>query len=29
MDEMRYGLMSNVRRSWSKIGVRTIIENQQ
>jgi hypothetical protein len=29
MDEMRYGLMSNVRRSWSKIGVRTVIENQQ
>lgn len=26
---MRYGLMSNVRRSWSKIGVRTVIQNQQ
>ena len=29
MDEMRYGLMSNYRRSWSKIGERTIIDNQQ
>lgn len=29
MDEMRYGLMSNVRRSWSKVGERTVIENQQ
>jgi transposase len=29
MDEMRYGLMSNVRRSWSKVGKRTVIENQQ
>ena len=29
MDEMRYGLMSNYRRSWSKVGERTIIDNQQ
>lgn len=28
-DEMRYGLISNFRRSWSKIGERTIIDNQQ
>ncbi len=28
-DEMRYGLISNYRRSWSKIGERTIIDNQQ
>ena len=28
-DEMRYGLISNYRRSWSPIGVRTIIDNQQ
>jgi len=26
---MRYGLISNYRRSWSPIGVRTIIDNQQ
>lgn len=26
---MRYGLMSNVRRSWSKVGVRTVLQNQQ
>ena len=26
---MRYGLISNFRRSWSKIGERTIIDNQQ
>jgi transposase len=29
MDEMRFGLISNYRRSWSKIGKRTVIENQQ
>lgn len=29
MDEMRYGLMSNYRRSWSKIGKRTEWKNQQ
>jgi transposase len=28
-DEMRYGLMSNVRRSWSAIGVRSVYLNQQ
>lgn len=28
-DEMRYGLMSNVRRSWSAIGERTVYQNQQ
>lgn len=28
-DEMRYGLISNFRRSWSKAGVRTIIDSQQ
>lgn len=28
-DEMRYGLISNFRRSWSKIGKRTIIDSQQ
>jgi transposase len=28
-DEMRYGLMSNYRRSWSKVGQRTVVENQQ
>ena len=26
---MRYGLISNFRRSWSKVGVRTVIDNQQ
>jgi len=26
---MRYGLISNYRRSWSPIGVRTILDNQQ
>jgi len=26
---MRYGLMSNVRRSWSAIGARTVYQNQQ
>lgn len=26
---MRYGLMSNIRRSWSKKGVRTVYQNQQ
>lgn len=25
---MRYGLISNFRRSWSKVGVRTIIDSQ-
>lgn len=29
MDEMRFGLISNYRRSWSKIGERTVITNQQ
>jgi transposase len=28
-DEMRYGLISNFRRSWSPVGVRTIIDSQQ
>jgi len=28
-DEMRYGLISNFRRSWSKIGERTIVDSQQ
>lgn len=28
-DEMRYGLISNYRRSWSPIGIRTVIDNQQ
>ena len=28
-DEMRYGLISNFRRSWSLIGERTIIDTQQ
>lgn len=28
-DEMRFGLISNYRRSWSKIGERTVIQNQQ
>ena len=28
-DEMRYGLISNFRRSWSKIGERTIVDKQQ
>jgi hypothetical protein len=28
-DEMRYGLISNYRRSWSKIGERTVIDHQQ
>lgn len=28
-DEMRYGLISNYRRSWSPVGVRTIADNQQ
>jgi len=26
---MRYGLISNFRRSWSKVGERTIIDSQQ
>ena len=26
---MRYGLISNFRRSWSKVGARTIIDSQQ
>lgn len=29
IDEMRYGLMSNIRRSWSKKGKRTVYQNQQ
>jgi transposase len=28
-DEMRYGLISNFRRSWSKVGARTVIDSQQ
>lgn len=28
-DEMRYGLISNFRRSWSKVGERTVIDKQQ
>lgn len=28
-DEMRYGLISNYRRSWSEIGKRTELKNQQ
>jgi len=28
-DEMRYGLISNYRRSWSKVGERTLIDSQQ
>jgi transposase len=28
-DEMRYGLISNFRRSWSKVGERTILDSQQ
>ena len=28
MDEMRYGLISNFRRSWSKRGERTVIDAQ-
>lgn len=27
-DEMRYGLISNFRRSWSKVGERTVIDSQ-
>jgi transposase len=27
-DEMRYGLISNFRRSWSKVGKRTIVDRQ-
>jgi len=29
MDEMRFGLISNYRRSWSLIGERTVVANQQ
>ena len=29
MDEMRFGLISNYKRSWSAIGKRTVIANQQ
>jgi len=29
MDEMRFGLISNYRRSWSRVGKRTVIANQQ
>jgi transposase len=28
-DELRYGLISNFRRSWSKVGERTVIDSQQ
>ena len=28
-DEMRYGLISNFRRSWSKIGERTVINSRE
>lgn len=28
-DEMRYGLISNFRRSWSKAGERTVIDSKQ
>ena len=28
-DEMRYGLISNFRRSWSRVGERTIIDSQK
>lgn len=28
-DEMRYGLISNFRRSWSKVGERAVIDSQQ
>ena len=28
-DEMRYGLISNFRRSWSIVGARTVIDSQQ
>jgi len=28
-DEMRYGLISNFRRSWSRVGERTLIDSQQ
>jgi transposase len=28
-DEMRYGLISNFRRSWSQVGERTVIDSQQ
>ena len=28
-DEMRYGLISNFRRSWSHVGLRTVIDSQQ
>lgn len=28
-DEMRYGLISNFRRSWSKVGERTVIDSRQ
>lgn len=28
-DEMRSGLISNYRRSWSPVGIRTVIDNQQ
>lgn len=28
-DEMRYGLISNFKRSWSKVGERTVIDSQQ
>lgn len=28
-DEMRYGLISNFRRSWSRVGERAVIDSQQ
>ena len=28
-DEMRYGLISNFKRSWSKVGERTVIDSQK
>lgn len=29
LDEMRYGLMTNVRRSWSRVGERAVLRHQQ
>jgi hypothetical protein len=28
-DEMRYGMMSNVRRSWSRVGERSVLPQKQ
>ena len=28
-DELRYGLMSNFRRSWSRVGVRSVLPQKQ